>query len=488
MDNHYTNLQKEQQRKYNAKQGARNVASRFAKKIRKKLSNKKINSLVRKFTKNSYTKDKKIETLTNQYAEVTENNEYLNSQITNLDKQITDLDVLLTDQESDLFSKDLAIQNNQNEILSLQNKLDSQQEVIDSNTKSLEKNLIKITKLNTEKDMLENRIDTIRKKNEELKAQKYNSKRSSNQKNTELETVTEVIKKNDRQIKSLKEELEKATTAATEFYKISEDELRILRDKNKVLLSNKKELQQKIVEFKKIIQEKDAEINSIDNNNGPLNSIYKSSYSPLSNEKKRQKRVKLKAEYIAKFGYTNNSSFNKKKIKEIVNKKMKEYEYSPTVTSTSTSTSTSTNPVMTAEASTQTSILDTNIDHLNRKIQQFKELLLEFNNFKSDKIQTIIDNLDTLIVEETNESIKGYIDKFVIPFRREKLDKQMLLLKLYTKKINAVLELLKQNFYGFSPKVNSKFTTFFEELYTNFQSMLESYNVLTNRLEIAIKL
>ena len=465
------------------------MASRFAKKIRKKLSNKKINSLVRKFTKNSYTKDKKIETLTNQYAEVTENNEYLNSQITNLDKQITDLDVLLTDQESDLFSKDLAIQNNQNEILSLQNKLDSQQEEIDSNTESLEQNLIKITKLNTQKDMLENRIDTIRKKNEELKAQKYNSKRSSNQKNTELETVTEVIKKNDRQIKSLKEDLEKATAAATEFYKISEDELRILRDKNKVLLSNKKELQQKIVEFKKIIQEKDAEINSIDNNNGPLNSIYKSSYSPLSNEKKRQKREELEAKYIAKFGYTNiKSSVNQKKIKEIVNKKMKEYEYSPTVTSTSTSTSTSTNPVMTAEASTQTSILDTNIDYLNRKIQQFKELFLEFNNFKSDKIQTIIDNLDILIVEETNESIKGYIDKFVIPFRREKLDKQMLLLKLYTKKIKAVLELLKQNFYGFSSKVNSKFTTFFQELYTNFQSMLESYNVLTNRLEIAIKL
>ena len=60
--------------------------------------------------------------------------------------------------------------------------------------------------------------------------------------------------------------------------------------------------------------------------------------------------------------------------------------------------------------------------------------------------------------------------------------------KLYTKRIKAVLALLNKNFYGFSPDVNSKFTTFFEDLYTNFQSMLESYNVLTNRLEIAIKL
>lgn len=520
MDDYYTNLQKEQKRKYNAKQGARNAASKYVTKLRKKLSNKKINSLKRKyntkqgarnaaskyatklrkrlsnkkinslqreFAKNSDIKDKKIETLTNQYAEITENNEYLNSQITNLDKQITDLDQLLTDQESELFYKDLSIQDKQKEILSLQNKLDSQQEVIDSNTKSLEKTLIKITKLNNEKDMLENRIETIRKKNEELRAQKENSKRSSNQKNTELEKVNEIIKKNNRQIKTLKEELEKATASATEFYKISEDELRSLREKNSTLTFNKKELEQKIDKLKETIQEKDAEIDSIENNNVPLTS----SYLPLSNEQKRKKRAELKAKYMAQYGYTNTKSLNQNKINRIVNKKMKEYELLPNVTSTDIGT----NPVMTLEATTQTSLIDTNRSHVNRRLERFKQLFLEFDKLKSEELQPKIDNLNKLIQEyqmspsqEKKEEVRNYVFTVIIPFQRTKLNRKIFFLKLHTKQIKAALDQLKRNFYGFSKEVNTKFTTLFLELLTNFDSLLESFNQLATKLYIVINL
>ena len=244
----------------------------------------------------------------NKYAKLSENNDFINRESSDLKKDLLELDTLLTDQESELNTKDETIKEMNKKILSLESESKSQRkEVQDSLTK------IEETKLKMKR--LEQTIVTIRKKNDELRKEKDNA--NSTQKNTTLEITTRKIQKNIDKIKELEAELQNQIALHNSAGENANEELTRLSSNN-IILRNL------IDQLRAEIELKDASINA--NNNVQISSTEigvgtNVMTSPIGTQTEEEKsKVERNSEYltrkIAEFGdlLLDYGAFNSQKI------------------------------------------------------------------------------------------------------------------------------------------------------------------------------
>ena len=162
----------------------------------------------------------------NKYAKLSENNDFINRESSDLKKDLLELDTLLTDQESELNTKDETIKEMHKKILSLESKSNSQREEVQDSLTKIEETKLKMKRL-------EQTIVTIRKKNDELRKEKDNA--NSTQKNTTLEITTRKIQKNIDKIKELEAELQNQIALHNSAAENANEELTRLSSNNIIL-------------------------------------------------------------------------------------------------------------------------------------------------------------------------------------------------------------------------------------------------------------